>query len=124
MHFLGRLPYAQYVAVLQLSRAHVYLTYPFVLSWSLLEAMSIGCPVVASDVDPVREVVSDGQTGLLVPFADADALAGRLARLLAAPALGSQLGAQARARVLERYDLASVCLPAQIDWMREWAGPV
>jgi glycosyltransferase involved in cell wall biosynthesis len=77
-HFLGKVPREQYVKVLQVSAAHVYLTYPFVLSWSLLEAMACGVPVVASDTAPVREVVRDGENGMIVPFHDTDGIANRL----------------------------------------------
>ncbi|WP_434634761.1 glycosyltransferase family 4 protein [Chromobacterium sp. CV08] len=74
VHFLGKVPYDVYRKVLQVSAVHVYLTYPFVLSWSLLEAMASGCRIVASDTAPVRELVRDGVNGRLVGFFDRDAL--------------------------------------------------
>lgn len=115
--YLGSLPYASFVAVLQLSTVHVYLTYPFVLSWSLLEAMSVGCAIVASDTPPVQEVIRDGDNGKLVPFFDADALAGTVAHLLADGGARGRLGAKARADMVAGYDLRRVCLPSQIAWV-------
>jgi glycosyltransferase involved in cell wall biosynthesis len=117
VHFLGHLPYDQYVALLQVSAVHVYLTYPFVLSWSLLEAMSVGCTVVASDTAPVREVLRHGETGALVPFFDGEALAETISGLLDDPSARARLGAQARAFVQMHYDLRTICLPRQLDWL-------
>ena len=71
LHFTGRLPYDQYLKVLRASSVHIYLTRPFVLSWSMLEAMSTGCLLVASDTQPVREVIENGANGCLVEFFDA-----------------------------------------------------
>jgi len=76
--FTGQLPYAAYRSLLQVSAAHAYLTYPFVLSWSALEAMSCGCLLVASNTPPVAEVMTHGRNALLFDFFDLEALAARL----------------------------------------------
>lgn len=94
-HFLGRLPYQDYVRVLQVSAAHVYLTYPFVLSWSLLEAMACGAPIVASDTAPVREVLRDGDNARLVGFTDAKRLAGAAMGVLESPLNSKAMGERA-----------------------------
>jgi glycosyltransferase involved in cell wall biosynthesis len=117
VHFLGRLPYAHYLKVLQVSSCHVYLTYPFVLSWSCLEAMSAGCVVVGSRTPPVQEVLEHGRNGLLVDFFDTAALAGQVVRVLADRPAHAGLAEQARAHVTARYDLRTVCLPQQLDWL-------
>lgn len=122
VHFLGRVPYAQLNALMRIASVHVYLTNPFVLSWSLLEAMSLGCPIVASDTGPVREAIADGDTGVLTDFFDAPALAARVCGLLDDPDRRRALGERARAVARERYDLQRVCLPAQIDWVESLAG--
>ncbi|MBM3408758.1 MAG: glycosyltransferase [Betaproteobacteria bacterium] len=117
VHFVGKLGYPDFVQLLQLSRVHVYLTYPFVLSWSLLEAMSIECAIVASRTSPVQEVITDGEHGLLADFFDTEGLVEKVCRLLDDPALRARLGGQARDRVRREYDLATRCLPRQLEWV-------
>ena len=117
VHFLGNLPYQYFHAVLQLSSVHVYLTYPFVLSWSLLEAMSCSCAIVASDTKPLREVIQHDQNGRLVDFFDAPALAAEIGMLLDNPEMRQRLGEQARAFAVANYDLNTVCLPKQLAWV-------
>lgn len=102
-HFLGAVPYQRYLRALQVSAAHVYLTYPFVLSWSMLEAMSCGCLVLGSRTAPVQEVLQDGHNGLLVDFFDTAALADRLGQVLSDPSAYASIRAAARRNVLDRY---------------------
>ena len=115
VHFLGRVPYETYRRVLQVSSVHVYLTYPFVLSWSLLEAMATGCAIVGSATGPVTEVIADGVNGRLVDFFDGQALAGRVAELLADPAARARLGEAARRDALAGFDFDRVTYPALKD---------
>lgn len=117
VHFTGRLPYADFAALMQVSRVHAYLTYPFVLSWSLLEAMAAGAHVVASDTGPVREVIVPGETGELVDFFDIPGWSDRLAEALAAPARFDPQRRAARRLVQDRYDLHSRCLPRLIGYL-------
>ncbi|WP_281826490.1 glycosyltransferase family 4 protein [Jannaschia rubra] len=114
VHFLGQVPYADFRRVVQISRCHIYLTMPFVLSWSLLEAMAMEATIVASDVPPVREVVTHGETGLLVDFLDPATLAARVIEVLADPARYAHLGPAARAHVVAEYDFLTRCLPRQV----------
>jgi glycosyltransferase involved in cell wall biosynthesis len=111
VHFLDRVPHEQLLALFQLSRAHVYLTYPFVLSWSLLEAMAASCAVLASDVAPVREVIRDGDNGILVPFFDINALATRAIDMLGAPAQFAHLRRKAAASIRKAYDFDTCVRP-------------
>lgn len=122
LHFAGSLGYADFLTLLKLSQAHVYLTYPFVLSWSLLEAMSIGCAIVASDTAPLREVINHDETGRLVDFFDHQALADAVIALLDDPAARQRLGDAARAFAIAHYDLHSHCLPRQLDWVQQLAS--
>ena len=103
LHFTGRLPRNLYREVLLASSVHVYLTVPFVLSWSMIEAMSAGCLLVASDTDPVREVVHDGENGRLVDFFDTGALAERICEALERPGAFAHLREGARQTAAERY---------------------
>ena len=117
VHFVGQLPYGQFLTLLQVAAVHVYLTYPFVLSWSLLEAMSAGCAIVGSSTAPLLEAIRHGDTGRLVGFFDGAGLVAQVADLLANPAERARLGAHARAFAQSHYDLRSVCLPRQIAWV-------
>ena len=103
--------------LLKISRCHVYLSSPFVVSWSLLEAMALEKTVVASDVPSVREVMRDGETGLLTDFFDPHALAARVADVLAHPDGYRSLGRAARAHVVTTYDFQTRCLPPFIAFM-------
>ncbi|GGG71491.1 glycosyl transferase [Salipiger pallidus] len=122
VHFLGRVPYERFLAMMQVSRVHVYLTYPFVLSWSLLEAMSAECAIVASDTAPVREALTEEDTGVLTDFFDGAAMVEKVCDLLEDPARRAQLGTNARAFVRANYDLQTVCLPRQLDWVERLAA--
>ncbi len=114
VHFLGRVPYADLCRIIQLSRCHIYLTMPFVLSWSLLEAMAMQATIVAADVAPVREAVTHGETGMLVDFFDPSALAAQVSDILARPQDFAHLGLNARQHVVETYDFLTRCLPEHI----------
>lgn len=117
-HFTGHLPRPDYLRVLQASHAHVYLTAPFVLSWSMLEAMSAGCALVASDVAPVREFATDGETALLTDFHDPDAIAQSVGRLLEDRAEAGRLGRAARAHIVEHYALETI-FEQKRRWLEE-----
>jgi glycosyltransferase involved in cell wall biosynthesis len=111
IHFMGGVPYNTFIAALQVSSAHVYLTYPFVLSWSALEAMSAGCLVIGSDTAPVREVINPGDNGLLVPFFAVDELAEKVVEALQNPDRFNAIREATRRFVIEHYDAARVCVP-------------
>lgn len=121
VHFPGRLAYDDYLSLIRVARVHCYLTYPFVLSWSLTEAMAAGGYVVASDTEPVRELIRDGDNGRLVPFFDVPALSDALIRGLAGDADADRLRSAARQTILDGYDLHRHSLPRQIAWVESHA---
>jgi glycosyltransferase involved in cell wall biosynthesis len=105
-HFLGRIPVDELITLYSLSDLHVYLTVPYVLSWSLIQAMSVGCTILSSATAPVQEVIDHGTHGLLADFYDVEGLTEQALRVLRDPAQYRPLGDAARARVLERYELS------------------
>ena len=122
VHFLGKVPYPVFLRVLQVSRVHVYLTYPFVLSWSMLEAMSAGCLVVGSRTAPVEEVIRDGENGVLVDFFKPGEIAEQVVEALAEPKQFDMQRVNARQIIVDMYDLKRVCLPGQMKHLNTLAG--
>lgn len=119
VHFVGRIPYDTFVQLMQVSAVHPYLTYPFVLSWSMLEAMSAGALVIGSRTAPVEEVITDGETGRLVDFFDPDAWSEAIIEALAEPQRFRAMREAGRKLVVERYDLKTVCLPQQVSLVEQ-----
>ena len=106
VHFMGRTPHATMLAALSLSTAHVYYSYPFVLSWSIVEAMASGCYVIGSDTAPVRDAIKDGVNGRLLPFFDVEALSGALIEACRHPQASAKLRGRARRTAVERFSRA------------------
>jgi glycosyltransferase involved in cell wall biosynthesis len=121
IRFLGRIPPDELVTLFSLSDLHIYLTVPFVLSWSLLQAMAAQCRILASASEPVLEAMDDQVHGLLAPFADVDALTDKALRILRAPADHAHLGTAARDRILERYEKRK-CIEELIAYFEQVAG--
>jgi glycosyltransferase involved in cell wall biosynthesis len=122
VHFVGWLPYEQYLAVLQISSAHVYLTYPFVLSWGLIEAMAAECQIIASRTSPVEEVIDGTSNGYLVDFFDREALVERVAAVLDDQPGTTEMRRNARRCAVERFDLKTVTLPAHLALIHRLSG--
>jgi glycosyltransferase involved in cell wall biosynthesis len=120
IHFVGRIAHGLLHQLFQVCACHVYLTYPFVLSWSLLEAMACEALVIGSSTPPVQDVITDGVNGHLVDFFDAEALARCIAGVLADPSGQRPLRAAARRTVVEQFDLQTVCLPQQLALVDRW----
>jgi len=117
IHFVGKLPHALLTQLMQVSAVYTYLTYPFVLSWSLMEAMSTGCLIVGSRTAPLEEVITHGENGLLVDFFDTEALAGTIADAMQRRDALTHLREAARQTIVDGYDLHRHCLPAQLRFM-------
>ncbi|WP_127106650.1 glycosyltransferase [Pararhodobacter zhoushanensis] len=117
VHFTGKVPYATFTGLMQCTRAHCYLTVPFVLSWSMLEAMSAGALVVGSRTAPVEELIEDGVNGLLVDFFDTREIAETLIDCLASPSDFTDMRRAARAHIVNNYDLKRICLPRLISFV-------
>lgn len=105
LHFVGQIDYTAFLRVLQVSAAHIYLTVPFVLSWSMLESMAAGCVVLGSNTQPVREVLEDGRNGVLVDFFSAEDIAKKALAVLEKPQDYTQIRAAARQTIIDRFDL-------------------
>ncbi|WP_442678979.1 glycosyltransferase [Sphingomonas sp. ASY06-1R] len=115
VHFLGKVPHQTLVDTFSISWAHIYYTYPFVLSWSLVEAMAAECLIIGSDTAPVREAITDGVEGLLLPFFDVEALTHNMVRAVQQPDSLNRMRAAARSRALTDYDRAQ----GTALWLRE-----
>jgi glycosyltransferase involved in cell wall biosynthesis len=115
IHFLGQLPYASYINVLQVSSVHFYLTYPFVLSWSCIEALACGCAVVGSSTPPVLEVLKDGVNGLLVDFFSYEEIAERVDEVMDHPDRMREMRRAARKTAVGSFDFKRQQLP---QWKR------
>ncbi|HIK36798.1 MAG: glycosyltransferase family 4 protein [Geminocystis sp.] len=116
VHFTGRLSYDEYLKVIQNSSAHIYLTRPFVLSWSMMEAMATGCVIIGSDTPPVREVIVDNYNGLLVPFFEPNKIADKVEYALDNPDLMVKIKERARETIVRNYNLKEL-LPQHLHWL-------
>lgn len=118
IHFVGSLPLNKYVNLLQISSAHVYLTYPFVCSWSLLDSMSCGCPIVASATEPVLEFIQDGENGLLFDFYDINKQVEKIEFALENKDYMKNLSLNARKKILDEYSLKDL-LPQHVEYIKQ-----
>lgn len=116
IHFMGYVPYETHLKILQISSAHVYLTVPFVLSWSMLEAMASGCVVIGSGTPPVEEFIKEGRNGLLVDFFSPRQIANRIDEVLNHPDRMRYLGQEARRDIIEHYDVRKQLIQYQELW--------
>lgn len=122
LHFVGNLPRPDMIRFLQASNAHVYLSVPFVLSWSLLEAMSCAAPIVASDTAPVREFITHGHHGSLVIARDPDRVVSEITAFLDTPEKAHRLGKHARSHIVGKFDAAALIYPCKRQFFRDLAA--
>ena len=115
--FLGKIPYEYYLNLLQITKVHVYLTYPFVMSWSCIEAMSSGALVVGSNTAPVREFIQNGKNGVLVDFFNYREIASEVCKALEGGEIYDEMRLNARKTIVENFDLNTVCLPQQVEFL-------
>ena len=118
VHFTGKIAYSDFISLTQVSSAHVYLTYPFVLSWSLMEAMGAGTPIIASNTAPVREIIQHKKNGLLVDFFDVEALSNSVINILDRPQYMDDLCINARETIINSYDVTRICLPKWVQFLK------
>ena len=102
---------------MQIATVQVYLTYPFVLSWSLLESLSCGCLVIGSNTGPVKEVIKDNKSGLLTDFFDFKEIANKVNKVLDEPNNFTKLTKVARDEIIKKYDLQTICLPKNVEFV-------
>lgn len=119
IHFVGELPFEEYINLLQVSSCHVYLTYPFVLSWSFIEALSVGCCMICSNTEPVLEVIQDGFNGILTDFFDTNMLAGKIGFTLDNKEKSLEIKKNARQTAMEKYD-ARKLLPKHLAYINSF----
>lgn len=118
VHFVGKLSYDEYLSLLQISSAHIYLTAPYVLSWSFLEAMACECPIIASSTKPVQEFMSDNYNGLLTDFFDVEEISEKIIFALDNKEKMKVIRKNARQTILDKCSLKSLLLQ-QIDFMKK-----
>lgn len=122
LHFVGRVPHTEMINALSLSSAHVYYTYPFVLSWSLVEAMACECLILGSDTGPVRDAVTHGETGILNDFFDVDALSNAMIDACVNPSKYENMRKAARKTAIGQFDKDTVGIPAWMALIKEMIG--
>jgi glycosyltransferase involved in cell wall biosynthesis len=119
LHFVGRVPHTDMISALSLSSAHVYYTYPFVLSWSLVEAMACECLILGSDTGPVRDAITHGENGILNDFFDVDALSNAMIDACVNPSKYEKMRKAARKTALRQFDKDTVGIPAWMALIKE-----